>query len=347
MNKHGGYYGENPEMLDFSVNINPLGIPQRIKEKLIAGIDGLVNYPEISGKSTIEKLATDIGVSPENIILGNGAIELIYLFARSHEPAKALIIQPTFNEYERALKLYGWEVEHFILEEKSDFTIDPTKLLKAIETIKPQAIICCNPNNPTGCGYSREFMTGLVEKSSKQTLWFLDESFMGFTEEEDGLHLIKNPEHPVFLLRSLTKFYALPGLRIGYGVGTESIIKSMEAYKEPWTINALGLIAAGAVYDEKEYEKKTRDYIARERQRVYNELKKTDTLMVFKSGTDFHLCRLIKGKVKDLQSYLEGHGMNIRTCEDFKGLDESYFRIAIKKEKDNNRLLACLKQWRG
>lgn len=347
MNKHGGYHGENSEMLDFSVNINPLGIPQRMKEKLIAGIDGLVNYPEITGKSTIQKLAGDIGISPENIILGNGAIELIYLFARSHGPAKALIIQPTFNEYERALKLYGWEVEPFILEEINDFTIDPIKLLKAIEISQPQVIFCCNPNNPTGRVYSREFITRLIEKSSEETIWFLDESFMGFTDEEDGLPLVKNGDHPVFLLRSLTKLYALPGLRIGYGVGSEAIVIAMGAYKEPWTINSLGLIAAESVYDEKDYEKKTRDYIARERQRVYNELIKIDFLKVFESKTDFHLCRLLKGTVRDLQLYLEDQGMNIRSCNEFIGLDESYFRIAIKKEKNNSQLLACLNQWRG
>ncbi|HEY5537298.1 MAG TPA: threonine-phosphate decarboxylase [Acetobacterium sp.] len=347
MNKHGGYIGENPEMLDFSVNINPFGIPQGIKEKLIAGIDGLVSYPEITGKSAIQKLANDIAIGPENIILGNGAIELIYLFARSYRPAKALIIQPTFNEYERALKLYGWEVEHFILEEKKDFTIDPSKLLKAIEISQPQVVFCCNPNNPTGMVYSREFMTGLIEKSPQETMWFLDESFIGFTFEEDGLPLIKNGNHQVFLLRSLTKFYALPGLRIGYGVGSQAIVKAMETYKEPWTINTLGLIAAESVYDEKDFDKQTRDYIGRERQRVYNELKKIDVLKVFESETDFHLCRLIKGTVRDLQSYLETQGINIRTCEDFTGLNESYFRIAIKKEENNRQLLACLKEWRG
>ncbi|KNZ41087.1 pyridoxal phosphate-dependent aminotransferase [Acetobacterium bakii] len=347
MNKHGGYRGENPEMLDFSVNINPLGIPAGIKEQLIGAIDGLVTYPEITGKTTIEKLAADIGANPENIILGNGAIELIYLFARSHKPGKALIIQPTFNEYERALKLYGWEVEHFILAEKTAFTINPAELSKTIEIMKPKVVFLCNPNNPTGRVYSRTVITELIEKSPNGTLWFLDESFMDFTTNEDGLSLIDNQEHPVFLLRSLTKFYALPGLRIGYGVGNRSIVKAMEVYKEPWTINALGLIAAAAVYDERGFKQKTREYIDRERQRVYNELIKIETVKVYKSDADFHLCRLIKGTVKDLQGYLETQGINIRTCEDFMGLNESYFRIAIKKEENNCQLLACLKEWRG
>jgi len=347
MNKHGGYRGENPEMLDFSVNINPLGIPVGIREKLIGAIDGLITYPEITGQTTIEKLAVDIGANPGNIILGNGAIELIYLFARSHKPGKTLIIQPTFNEYERALKLYGWEVEHFVLAEKTAFTINPSELATAIEIMQPKVVFLCNPNNPTGRVYSRAVIAELIEKSPTGTLWFLDESFMDFTAEADGLSLIDNQEHPVFLLRSLTKFYALPGLRIGYGVGTRSIVKAMEAYKEPWTINALGLIAAASVYDEKQFKEKTREYIARERRRVYDELIKIASLKVYASDTDFHLCRLLKGTVRDLQDYLEIQGINIRTCEDFMGLDESYFRIAIKKEENNRQLLACLKEWRG
>lgn len=347
MNKHGGYRGNNQKILDFSVNINPLGIPEKIKKKLVAGIDTLVRYPEITGESTVKKLGEDIGVRSENIILGNGGIELIYLFARSHGPAKALIIQPTFNEYERALKLYGWDVENFILEEKNNFTIDPLDLLKTIETVKPQAIFLCNPNNPTGRVYSREFISRLIKKTSKEIIWFFDESFMDFTEEEDGLSLIKGDQHSVFLLRSLTKFYALPGLRIGYGVGKTNIIRTMEAYKEPWTVNGLGLIAAGSVYDEKDFAKRTRDYITKERHRIYRELKKIKTIKVFESGADFHLCQLLMGTVTDLQKYLEAKGINIRTCEDFTGLDGSYFRIAIKKEEDNNQLLGCLNEWRG
>jgi threonine-phosphate decarboxylase len=347
MNKHGGYTGNNQEMLDFSININPLGIPKRVKNRLIQGIDDLVNYPEISGQSSIEKLAKDIDINSENIVLGNGAIELIYLFARSQTKGKVLIIQPTFNEYERALKLYGWETEDYILEKSNNFRINPDELIQKIEKIQPQAVFFCNPNNPTGCVYSRVFVSDLVKASSKDLIWFIDESFMEFTKEDDNLPLIKNGDNLVFLLRSLTKFYALPGLRIGYGIGSESIIKKMVKYKEPWTINGLGLIAVGLAYDEKDFQKQTKDYISSERDRVYQELNKIKSIQVFKSGTDFHLCQLKQGTVKDLQIYLENHGINIRTCEDFKGLDDSYFRIAIKKQENNQQLLEELKKWRG
>ncbi|MBC3795939.1 pyridoxal phosphate-dependent aminotransferase [Acetobacterium tundrae] len=347
MNKHGGYIGKNIEMIDFSVNINPLGIPETIKKKLIDGIDELVKYPEITGRSALIKISQDLGVFPENVILGNGAIELIYLFSRSNGPGKALIIQPTFNEYERALKLYGWDVDYYVLKEENDFSIDPVELEQVIEKTKPQAVFLCNPNNPTGRVYSIEFITKLIEKSAQAITWFLDESFMDFANESGGLTLVKDTDYPIFILKSLTKFYALPGLRIGYGVGNPAVIKKMESFKEPWTINGLGLIAATAVYDEIDYAKQTKAYIEQERQRIYEELKKIETIKVYQSGTDFHLCRLLKATASELKSAIESEDMSIRTCEDFVGLDESYFRIAIKKSEENNRLLTFIKDWRA
>ncbi len=347
MNKHGGYQGENKNMLDFSVNINPLGIPQGVREKLIAGIDELVKYPEITGVSAIKKIADDLAVLPENIILGNGAIELIYLFARSIGPGKALIVQPTFNEYERALKLYGWEVIHHVISEKDQFTIDPEALAAVIKKEEPQAVFICNPNNPTGRVYSSDFIRAMLEHSTPEISWFLDESFLGFSEQSSSLALVKEGQQSVFILKSLTKFYALPGLRIGYGVGTPSMIKKMESFKEPWTINALGLIAATGVYDEKDYAASTKAYINAERRRVFEALSQINTIKVYPSGTDFHLCRLLSGTVAELQIALEKEGMSLRSCEDFIGLDNSYFRIAIKKEVENTRLLTFLKNWRN
>lgn len=347
MNKHGGYQGKDKKMLDFSVNINPLGIPKGIREKLIAGIDELVKYPEITGVTAIQKIADDLKVLPDNIILGNGAIELIYLFARSMGPGKALIIQPTFNEYERALKLYGWDVVHHVLTAEENFSINREALMTQINNEKPHAIFLCNPNNPTGQVYSSTFIREMLECSSPEITWFLDESFMDFSEEIGSLSLVKEAKQSVFILKSLTKFYALPGLRIGYGVGVAPIIKKMESFKEPWTINTLGLIAATGVYDEKDYAKQTKTYIHGERQRVFAALSQIKTLKAYPSGADFHLCRLLTGTVAELQNALEKAGMSLRTCEDFMGLDNSYFRIAIKTEADNTKLLTFLKNWRN
>jgi threonine-phosphate decarboxylase len=146
----------------------------------------------------------------------------------------------------------------------------------------------------------------------------------------------------------LTKFYALPGLRIGYGAGNPKIIEGMMRYKEPWTINSLGLLALEQVYQEKEFANQTIAHIRSQREIVFNELQKISAIEVFRSATDFHLCRIKSGASSlKLKNDIEEEGMSLRTCEDFSGLDESYFRIAIKKSEDNQRLIEFLKNWKG
>lgn len=344
MNKHGGYQGDIKEMVDFSVNINPLGIPENLEQKLIEGISDLIRYPEITGESVLEKLSKDLNKEKNQLILGNGAIELIYLFARSRKPGKALIIQPTFNEYERALLMYGWEVNHLILKKENNFLIQTKVFEENLKKLKPDVVFICNPNNPTGILYSKEQIKSLMGLSGNETIWFFDESFIDFTGETG---MIQQQDKKIFILKSLTKFYALPGLRIGYGVGNSQIIKKMMHFKEPWTINGLALIALAEVYEQKKFAKESRAYIDRQREVIYDELKKIAYLEIFKSYTDFHLCRLIDKDAFLLKEALEKEGMSIRTCEDFLGLDSSYFRIAIKKEVENQKLINFLKNWKG
>ncbi len=344
MNKHGGYWGDREKMVDFSVNINPLGIPKNLEKKLIAGISDLVSYPEISGESARLKLAKDLNKKRDHLILGNGAIELIYLFARSIKAGKALIIQPTFNEYERALSMYGWQVNHLILEKEDRFLIQSQSFKDQLSKLKPDLIVLCNPNNPTGAFYSRQQIKSWMAFANWDPIWFFDESFIDFTNQ---IGMIDEDDKNIFILKSLTKFYALPGLRIGYGIGHPEIIKKMIYYKEPWTINSLALIALKDVYDQKDFARQTQAFIKEQRERVYGKLLEIPYLEVFKSQTDFHLCRLLKGKSLDLKEDLEEQGMSLRTCEDFLGLDGSYFRIAIKNEEENDCLLKFLGKWKG
>jgi len=347
MNKHGGYYGEKTDITDFSVNINPLGIPQGIKEKLIKGIDTLVDYPELTGQTAIKKLAADLSKEPDQLILGNGAIELIYLLARSISGKKALIIQPTFNEYSRALKLYDNQVVELLLKREEGFRLTTEKLKEALLAEKPDLLFLCNPNNPTGVIYSNEEIKEWMAIPDWEMLWFFDESFMDFTGQP-GMLSEDLEQGNFFVLKSLTKFYALPGLRIGYGAGNPKIIEGMMRYKEPWTINSLGLLALEQVYQEKEFANQTIAHIRSQREIVFNELQKISAIEVFRSATDFHLCRIKSGASSlKLKNDIEEEGMSLRTCEDFSGLDESYFRIAIKKSEDNQRLIEFLKNWKG
>jgi threonine-phosphate decarboxylase len=180
-----------------------------------------------------------------------------------------------------------------------------------------------------------------------EMLWFFDESFMDFTGQP-GMLSEDLDQGNFLVLKSLTKFYALPGLRIGYGAGNPKIIEGMMRYKEPWTINALGLIALSQVYQEKDFARKTIEHIDSQRKIMFDGLQNISSIEVFESATDFHLCHLKSGASSlKLKAESEQEGMSLRTCEDFSGLDESYFRIAIKKSEDNQRLIEFLKNWKG
>ena len=343
MNKHGGYRGGRKDVLDFSININPLGMPEGLRKRLEAALDDLGRYPEITGETARNKIAEDIGAAPENVILGNGAIELIYLFARGVHPERALIPVPTFNEYRRALSMNGCgEVCELTLSPEDDFALDPEKLIRLAEKCHPEAVYLCNPTNPIGRLYSKAFIKELMDRMDPEIIWFIDESFIEFSGIETCLEYVNHSDRRLFLLRSLTKFFGVPGLRIGYGVGSAGLIRAMEAYKEPWTINTLALEAAMCIYDDKAYMKRTRDYIQTERQRVFDALSGLPGLQVYPSGADFHLYKVEGRSAQTLQKELLEQHINIRTCEDFAGLETQFFRAAIKRHEDNDRLIAAL-----
>lgn len=330
-------------MLDFSININPLGMPEGLRKRLEAALDDLGRYPEITGETARNKIAEDIGAAPENVILGNGAIELIYLFARGVHPERALIPVPTFNEYRRALSMNGCgEVCELTLSPEDDFALDPERLIRLAEECHPEAVYLCNPTNPIGRLYSKAFIKELMDRMDPEIIWFIDESFIEFSGIETCLEYVNHSDRRLFLLRSLTKFFGVPGLRIGYGVGSAGLIRAMEAYKEPWTINTLALEAAMCIYDDKAYMKRTRDYIQTERQRVFDALSGLPGLQVYPSGADFHLYKVEGRSAQTLQKELLEQHINIRTCEDFAGLETQFFRAAIKRHEDNDQLIAAL-----
>lgn len=343
MNRHGGYTGTNAAMLDFSININPLGMPSNIKQTIIESLDGLEKYPEITGETARQKLASDIGMSASNIILGNGAIELIYLFARSLHIQRAIILTPTFNEYRRALEMNGCTtIVPFLLTPENDFEINTSALLEQLRFVQPEAVFICNPTNPTGKLYSKERLKSLIEAANPEIYWFVDESFIEFSSAEESLKSeIDSSKNQVFILRSLTKFFGMPGLRIGYGMGNVSIIQKMEAFKEPWTINALALQAATMVYEEVDYIENTRKLIAEERNKVYNALRQIKGIKPYKSATDFHLIQTDMAPTELLKA-LNGYNINVRTCEDFPGLEEHFIRAAIKNPEANEKFIQAM-----
>lgn len=261
MNKHGGYYGENQEkVLDFSVNINPIGITEKVKEKLIESINTINRYPEIDGESVKKVLADRLNVEISQVIIGNGATELIYLFARAFSPNKVVIIQPTFNEYFRAFKLTGSNIYNYKLTYFNDFNLEVNTLLNYLKKTKPDLLILCNPNNPTGRFVRYKDLLPVISYIKGIGSYLLiDESFIDFTDEESYVNLVK--EYPIFILRSMTKFYSIPGLRIGYDIANSNIIKKLNEYKEPWTINSFALSIVPTILDDEVFYKESKKWL--------------------------------------------------------------------------------------
>lgn len=342
MNKHGGYLGDNQKMLDFSININPLGMPESVRSSIISTIDHLGKYPEITGETSIKQLAKSVGINADQLILGNGAIELIYLFAKSLKPQKAMIVTPTFNEYARALTMNAQsEIRTWQLRAEDDFQLDAAAFTETVCDWHPEVIFICNPNNPTAKFHDHLFLEEMIQQCPEDVIWFIDESFIDFSDRQSCLEFLKTGQSKMFLLRSLTKFFGIPGLRIGYGIGSQEIIRMMAEHKEPWTINAFALEAVKTIYENREYIEKTKTYIRTERQRVKEAVEKLPGIKVYESAADFHLYQT-ELKVLELQKALHERNINIRTCEDFPGLEEHFFRAAIKKTEDNDCFITAL-----
>lgn len=345
MNKHGGYYGDNYEqVIDFSVNINPLGVPEKLIEALKSELEKMKRYPEIDGASGKTILGQYLGINSENIILGNGATELLYLYARSLKPEKVLIVEPTFNEYRKAFKISGSKIYNYYTNVENGFQLQLEELILQIEDIKPNVLVICNPNNPTGLFTDKDKLIAVLNKLKETSSYlFIDESFIDFTDRDSLKSLIN--EYNIFILRSMTKIFAVPGLRIGYGIGKTDIISKLNQFKEPWTINSLALKGIPVLLEDREYIKKTKNWLKEEKQFLYNELKKVPHIKIIKSETNFFLLNLLKGNGNLLREFLLERKIYIRVCEDFQGLSDKYIRIAVRKRRENIKLITELKQY--
>lgn len=344
MNKHGGYKGKAAGITDFSVNINHLGMPVRAEKKLKEAIEGLGKYPEIDGASMCSYIEKRLGMPEGSVILGNGGIELIYLFARAIRPRTAIVVQPTFNEYKRAFEMYGCKVDEFCSKEFECFMPDMDRLADRVRSERPAVVALCSPNNPTGVKISPKDALGAMEAAKEVgTSVLIDESFIDFSGGESFIDLIG--DYPVFVVRSMTKFYAIPGLRLGYGVGSAGIINKMKMCKEPWSVNSLSLSIIPELFEDREYEAGTLKEYRSGKKVMLEALGEIDGIKIYPSQTNFVLCRLGRGTGDMLNEHLVKRGFFVRTCKDFCGLGEDYVRIAVRGAVENRALAESIRQY--
>lgn len=361
-------------IMDYSSNINPYGIPESLKSRIIENLEILERYPDPDYVELREKLANLNNVNLSDIILGNGATEIIFLFMKVINPKKILIVSPTFGEYERAVKAVGTsrnsidlscsddnknienkeiEIEYFELKESDDFKLNIGNLKNQLEK-KYDLLIICNPNNPTGKFLKLAQTEEILKECNKyDTKLFIDEAFIEFLADGMKESIINTEENKknLFVTRAFTKFFAIPGLRLGYGMYFDKELEQkISEKKEPWSVNNIAELAGLTVLDDTEYIEKTLKWITKEKIYMYEKLNEISGIKVYETEVNF-----ITGKI-DEKLFLEGlnvkilrekmleQGILIRDASNFKFLDKRFFRLAIKDRASNDRVIEAMKE---
>jgi threonine-phosphate decarboxylase len=329
------------DVIDFSASINPLGVPQSVMSALGEQMKYLFNYPDPDTKRLRLKIAEHTGVCPDSIICGNGSTELIYLVVRALRPNRVLVAAPTFSEYERAVRSQGSRIEYFFLNEENAFDVEANGFIAAMSGAMNnsgpfEVVFLCNPNNPTGRLIKRKDMLKIADAARyfKCTL-VVDEAFIDFCSGASITGEVDNNPY-LIVLRSLTKMYALSGLRIGYAVMPPHFLDAVKKAKEPWTVNSLAQVAGIAALDDGAYKAATFTVISREKETIEGGLERMG-ISYIPSFANYYLLRTDKGQ--ELSACLMEKRILVRDCSNFVGLDSSYIRVAVKSEADNRRLL--------
>ncbi len=335
--------GVSPEdFLDFSANINPLGPPRGVREAFIESFARLAHYPDRDAAELRNALASLHVVAPSQVIVSNGSTELIYLLPRLIAGSKALTVAPAFSEYGRALKRSGWESRYFALSPGNGFALSLDKLAKKLDE-GVELLFLCNPANPSGTLLPLAEVER-IHTICRQTGTFLvlDEAFMDFREEESAKALIAGSSGGI-VLRSMTKFYAIPGLRLGYAIGPEEIISRCTGMLEPWSVNTPAQAAGCAALADPDYRSRTIASNAEERDHLSRSLAALPGVKPYPSAANYLLSELENGmSAAQLRDALLKRRIVIRDCSNYEGLDESFFRVAVRSRDDNRRLLNAL-----
>ncbi len=349
---HGGNIWQYPKdrqrgLTDFSVNTNPLGLSQKIKKSIARNIDKIDYYPDPESRDLKNRLAKLHGLSGDNFMIGNGSIELIHLIPRALKAKVVLIPVPTFSEYEFSAQANNLKCLYLKSNEVNNFKIDIALLARNIR--RADLVFLCNPNNPTGTVLERHKILSLLKECKKcNATLVIDEAFIDFVNLKDKVTMVRESAKTenLLVLRSLTKIFVLPGLRIGYVSAHKKTITKLSRYSYPWNVNTLAQIITREAINDTKYIARTQSLIPRERNYLYANLNKLEGIKIYPSCANFLLCKLegaIIRNAKDLNEKLIEKGILVRNCTNFRGLNDKFFRITVKNQEANIRLISALR----
>lgn len=341
-------YGiKKEDITSFSANVNPLGISYKLRKELPSYIDAISSYPDREYTDLRKAIGEYTQTDYQNILVGNGSTELISLVVKLIHPQKALIIGPTYSEYEHEISLEGGRSHYFRLRETEDFKLNESALFEAL-TPDTDLLVICNPNNPTSSQISCSTMRNILDCCKEKGIFVMvDETYVEFSEKSDKITSIPLTQYynNIIILRGISKFFAAPGLRLGYAIcGNHQLTKEIDRLKNPWTINSLAAIAGEIMFRDKPYINDTRSLISAERERICGILDEYSAIKYYQPHANFILLRILKDNVtsEELFEAAIQKGLMIRDCSSFPFLDNKYIRFCFMNRNDNDALLRVL-----
>ena len=341
-------YGIKQENItSFSANVNPLGISFLLKETLSSKIDAITSYPDREYTSLRKCIGNYVNIDHNNIIVGNGSTELISLFIQISNPKKALMVGPTYSEYEREVSLGGGRTHYYRLKEEDNFELDIEDLNKFLNQ-DVDLLVICNPNNPTSSVITRKEMRKILDTCKQKGIYVMvDETYVEFDTNMKDVTSIPLTEYynNLIILRGTSKFFAAPGLRLGYAIcGNGDLVKEIVKRQNPWTISTLAAIAGEIMFKDQDYMAKTRDLINKERERIISRLRTCPFIKVFPAHGNFVLIKILRDDITsdDLFDTTIRKGLMIRDCSNFPFLDNRYVRFCFMSPEKNDELVDTL-----
>ena len=342
------YHIDQNSITNFAGNVNPLGLSPSVKEAVAAHVDLFSSYPDRDYKSLRNTIAEYCDVPADFILPGNGSSELISLLIETRAPKRTLILGPTYSEYSRELSFSGSTQDYYHLQEAEDFELDVEDLCRTLLN-GYDFLILCNPNNPTSSAILKDEMRALLSFCANRDIFvMIDETYVEFAPDISAITAVPLTQEftNLMVLRGVSKFFAAPGMRLGYGItGNMDFLAKMREKQTPWSLNSLGAFAGEIMLQDQDYIKRTRNLILSERDRMIQELKEVDTYKVYPAYANFILLKIQKDGLTsyDVFEACIKQGLMIRDCSSFQCLDGEFVRFCIMMHDDNGRLLAVLK----
>ena len=344
------YHLDKEDITNFGANVNPLGLSDSVKGTLASHLDVLSSYPDREYTSLREVLSAYCRIPADFILPGNGSSELISLLIDARAPKRTLILGPTYSEYSRELSFSGSTQEYYHLKEEMAFTLDVDDLCSVLDRGRYDFLILCNPNNPTSSAIFHDDMEHLLTFCAKKGVFvMIDETYVEFAPDIEAVTSVSFTKDftNLCVLRGVSKFFAAPGMRLGYAVtGNQEFLKRMKEKQIPWSLNSVGAFAGELLFQDDDYIDRTRKLILSERDRMYDTLSQQSAYKVFQPYANFLLLKILKeGKTAfDVFETCIKRGLMIRDCSSFQCLDGEFVRFCIMLPEDNSRLLEVLRE---